>query len=299
MSSPPRDSIINNRFAGKKNSVMGITVTNTKPIEIDDKKRKLIARPCRDPEIVKVKSPGFKLHFIPEKNTLNVEDFIKKNVNFDLKCPLCHDLQQNPMACSKCLQEFCKTCIEEQIKKHSKCPKCFNIIFAELLQPASETLAEKYESTFLKCPFKGCLEEFNLHDFKCHAEICAFKEVKDEKDFSRLINNDKHDMMEENRLIEYFKRLYGLDEMESNLKSNEDTLSESKLAGSKINKSKSAEKKLKLGVSTTQSRASMISKKKKGTQIINTDVEFECLKELSKLYLCLYLIFMYLLIRVS
>jgi len=270
---------------GKKNSVFGERVTNLQPQSPDDgKKRKLIARPCRDPEIVKVKSPGFKLHFIPEKHSLNVDDFIKNNVNLDLKCPLCQDLQKNPMACNKCLQEFCKNCIEDEIKKHSKCPKCFNIIFAELLQPPSETLAEKYETTFLKCPFKGCLEELNLMNFKTHAELCEFKEVKDEKDFSRLINNDKYDMMEENRLIEYFKRLYGLDDFDNLKSNNESQLGESKIMNKNSKNSKSQEERKKLEKSImSNSRFSNLSKKKKSKIIPTTlDEEFACLKELSK-----------------
>jgi len=263
-----------NQYKGKRESVIANTVTNLKPSSPNNEGHKLIARPCRSPEIFKVKT-GFRLHFIPDRLDLNVDYLIKQKVDDDLKCFICADLLKEPLSCSKCHSEYCKECIKDEIKKHSKCPKCFNIIFFELLQPPSENINDKYETTFLKCPYKGCLDEINLKEFKHHAEVCPFQNVKDEKDFSKLIcDNDKHDLMEDNKLVEYFKKLYIMEDL---IVKSDSLVGESKL-NSKFSKSKTT---LPDNIQI-KPKQSFIKLNKRVTKMIKDDNEIPCLRELSK-----------------
>jgi hypothetical protein len=144
-------------------------------------------------------------------------------------------------------------------------------------------MIEKYQQTSLKCPNKGCVEETNLYDFKRHVDNCAFKNVKDEKDFSRLITNEKEDHMEENRLVEFLKKIYGLDEIlvlkqDSNL--GDSRMNNSKLMNSKISQ-KSMKKNVNQSMTGNVARMSIKSSlRRKSTNIQNPVDEFKILNEI-------------------
>lgn len=135
----------------------------------------------RQPEEIKIK--------FTKENKFEINNFILHNINEDLRCIVCKLLFDNPITCYKCNTSFCTQCITKQLELHSKCPKCYQLIFIDLMKP--DLAHEKEYNSPFKCPHKDCHEVFLLKDLNRHLENCLFVRKRSEY-LDKLIYNDNH-----------------------------------------------------------------------------------------------------------
>jgi hypothetical protein len=133
----------------------------------------------------------FKLKF-EEVKEYNFDDYLKEQVNEDIRCLICSKLYEDPLSCYKCGRHFCAPCIKSELVKSSRCPSCFCLIFFEMMQNADSNHIENYNLTNIKCPHKGCKEEVNLKDIKSHIDSCIYKESThhQQQNINKILFND-------------------------------------------------------------------------------------------------------------
>ncbi|CAG9336223.1 RNF151_2 [Blepharisma stoltei] len=105
-----------------------------------------------------------------------VERFIE-SVNAELICEICSDVLEDPMECSVCQTNFCKTCIEDWSKRRNECPKRCKLA----LQKPHRFLKQILGNLKIYCQNKndGCEAVINLENLVKHEnDECLFKRVK-------------------------------------------------------------------------------------------------------------------------
>ena len=154
-----------------------------------------------------------KIKFSPDQN-FNITSYIEKNIDQHLRCLICKQLFKGPITCYKCNTPFCSLCITNQIEQHSRCPKCYQIIFIELMKP-DFSLEKEYNSPF-KCPHKDCYEIFPLKDLNLHLANCLFDKKRSEH-CDKLIYTDYDPLMQKH----LFEFMQGLSLYQPNIKQTE------------------------------------------------------------------------------
>lgn len=152
--------------------------------------------------------PEFKLEFLPQKE-FDIEEFIKSNTKEEIKCQICGKFYTFPLSCYKCNKIFCSECIKAKLEKQHKCPKCFNIIFHELMPALDEEKIKSLQlNQSIKCPYTGCKESHSITNIKHHLENCIFREASNTKmkHVNKIIYQSDHaDPCMKTHMLNYLK----------------------------------------------------------------------------------------------
>ena len=128
------------------------------------------------------------LNFLLNKYNININDFIISDIGFynrdnvldndnlfDLICPICLNILNNPICCSlnKNSHFFCNQCINKYLKDNNKCPICKNIFEFKINEEIYNTLS----NLLFKCVFykEGCKDIISYSDYFDHIYNCKFK----------------------------------------------------------------------------------------------------------------------------
>lgn len=99
-----------------------------------------------------------------------------------VKCEICHLLPFNPENCSKCLNIFCKYCIENNMKERSS-TKCLECEEEYIRKTPQKSISRILANLMIKCRFSefGCTEEISFNHLSEHQAACEYKTVKCDK----------------------------------------------------------------------------------------------------------------------
>ena len=103
-----------------------------------------------------------------------------------IQCGLCLDLVMTPVECENCSKLFCKECIDNWLKQKNECP--FKHQFKKM-ENIDLWAQQVFAKLFLKCPYKGCLNDYAYKNWMNHVKNCPMKNsgIKD------LINNNNEE----------------------------------------------------------------------------------------------------------
>ena len=89
-----------------------------------------------------------------------------------MQCGLCFDLVMTPVECKNCTKLFCKECIDNCLKAKNECP--FKHKFKK--QENIDEWAQKvFAKLYLKCPYKGCVNDYAYKHWMNHVKNCPMK----------------------------------------------------------------------------------------------------------------------------
>jgi len=151
-----------------------------------------------------------KLVFLEPKKKRIDENFIRTNVDKKFLCSICEHLLKDPTECYKCLNLFCIECIKQKIEDFKKCPKCFNIIFRDMMRNLDMDKIENYRQARVKCPFVGCRENLRLKEIEEHLESCIFQDMTEKKKegLNKLIfQNNSDDPIMKTHMLNFLKEI--------------------------------------------------------------------------------------------
>ena len=103
-------------------------------------------------------------------NELNEKDWEYEPIG-DFKrfeCSICHNILNNPISHSLCMNVFCKQCILNT----KKCPSCNSVIQHSDLDPVPNLVTEQIANLKMKC--KKCKKEMTRAGSTTHKEQCKF-----------------------------------------------------------------------------------------------------------------------------
>ena len=112
---------------------------------------------------------------IEPSNSYNRENIIKRGELFDLSCPICLDLLNNPICCS--LKEnshsFCKECIDCYLKNNSTCPICK----CNFEYKTKEDVQKMLNKLLFRCIYfkDGCKKVISYSEYLKHIKECENK----------------------------------------------------------------------------------------------------------------------------
>jgi len=108
---------------------------------------------------------------ISEDQIINKEIF--KGFEDEITCSICLKLLRDPTSCSKCETCFCKTCIEEWMKKNNSCTlKCTPLELKDI-NISQRKILNKIN---IKC-LNGC--SVPLLDYYNHIKTCSLEKNKE------------------------------------------------------------------------------------------------------------------------
>ena len=123
-------------------------------------------------------------------NKAVVKDDIYNLFKDSITCPLCKNILIEPLMCVKCQNSFCKTCIDNYMKKNQSCPnKCDEPDFQKCLTK-NDILSK------LKFKCKKCENDIYYDEVIKHQETCT-----SEKN-STNNNNNNNNIITERKKIE-------------------------------------------------------------------------------------------------
>lgn len=145
-----------------------------------------------------------------EPKSKRMDNFIKNNVDKIFLCSICDSLYKDPLECYKCLNLYCTECIKKKLEEFKKCPKCFNMIFQEMMRTVDMEQMDSYKLARVKCPFVGCRENLRLKEIEEHMGICIFQDMTEnkKKNLNKLIfKNDSEDPLMKTHMLNYLKEV--------------------------------------------------------------------------------------------
>lgn len=136
---------------------------------------------------------GTMIQFMPVNKKESNVDFLKNNIEENLRCMVCKNLFKEPVCCYKCLAIYCFSCIKRETDEHCRCPSCFSIVFSELMIYMEADYKENYKKYNLKCPNEGCKESYNLNEITEHLSSCIFILVNNTEKIQKITySNTSH-----------------------------------------------------------------------------------------------------------
>lgn len=162
-----------------------------------------------------------KIKFFDERK-FDIEDFLKAQTDDKIKCLICNLHLVDPLSCYKCSTNYCSKCIKAELTKHNRCPKCFDMIFPELMTNLDPEMLEELKSKEISCPFNGCKDKYPIVDIRNHLELCIFRNLKSDKQkhVNKIISQDPtQDPLMRVHMLQYLKntncRVYNKDDFSS------------------------------------------------------------------------------------
>ena len=103
------------------------------------------------------------------------DNLVENNNNvFDLVCPICLNILQNPKSCSlnNNSHSFCKVCIDKHLKKSNNCPICKSIFKYKINKEIDKIL----HNLLFKCNFykEGCTKIISYSEYLNHLNKCEY-----------------------------------------------------------------------------------------------------------------------------
>ena len=112
---------------------------------------------------------------IIENDIYNPENVVNNNNLFDIICPICLNILNNPISCSSNLNShsFCKECINIYLSEHENCPLCKN----NFEYYYNKEISEKLNELLFKCIYfkEGCNKILNYLEYFKHINECKYK----------------------------------------------------------------------------------------------------------------------------
>ena len=133
-----------------------------------------------------VSNNELKIEFMAKTKKEIGDQYLKTNVDENLRCKVCKNLFTEPVCCYKCQAIYCFSCIKKEINAHSRCPSCYNIVFSDMMILMEADYKENYKKYNVKCPHEGCKESYNLNEIKDHLNTCLFKVVNNTEKIQKI-----------------------------------------------------------------------------------------------------------------
>lgn len=124
-----------------------------------------------------VSNNDLKIEFMAKTKKESLDQYLRNNIEENLRCKVCKNLFNEPVCCYKCYTIYCFSCIQKLTNAHCRCPSCFNIVFSDMMILMEADYKENYKKFSIKCPHEGCKESYNLNEIKQHLSTCLFKIV--------------------------------------------------------------------------------------------------------------------------
>ena len=117
-----------------------------------------------------------------------------KNELDEFSCGICQELYRQPMVTNCCQQTYCKTCIEEWLRRRKTCPNCRNDLLINELFTAPRLVVNLLNEMSVKCDnhVNGCQELVAFGQFSSHLKLCQFNVCKT----CGFKGNDEHNCLE-------------------------------------------------------------------------------------------------------
>jgi hypothetical protein len=160
-----------------------------------------------DNSFLKNTDSTIKIKFFDERK-FDIEEFLKAQTHEKIKCLICKLHLVDPLSCYKCSTNYCSKCIKAELTKHNRCPKCFDMIFPELMTNLDAEMIEELKSKEIPCPFNGCKDKYPIVDIRTHLELCIFRNLKSEKQkhVNKIICQDPNqDPLMRVHMLQYLK----------------------------------------------------------------------------------------------
>ena len=115
------------------------------------------------------------ISLIKPTNTYNRENVIKRGELFDLSCPICLNLLNNPISCSsnENSHSFCKECIDYYLKNNNCCPICKCNFEYKIKEKVKKMLVK----LLFRCIYykEGCKKIISYAEYLKHINECEYK----------------------------------------------------------------------------------------------------------------------------
>ena len=119
------------------------------------------------------------------------QDNVILNNNFDLICPICINIINDPKSCSskKNSHSFCKKCIDIYLLKNDKCPICKN----KFEYKDNPQLLKLLNQLSFKCVYKneGCNKILKYSEYINHINQCNYNNILYQCQVEKLNNSNK------------------------------------------------------------------------------------------------------------
>ncbi len=133
-----------------------------------------------------VSNNELKIEFAAKTKKEIGNQYLRTNVEENLRCKVCKNLLVEPVCCYKCQAIYCFSCIKKETNEHSRCPSCYNIVFSDMMIIKDTEFKENYKKYEVKCPHEGCQESYNLIEIKEHLATCLFKVVNNTEKIQKI-----------------------------------------------------------------------------------------------------------------
>jgi hypothetical protein len=178
----------------------------TKAVKREEKNDKVSPKKS-DSSFMRNTDSTLKIKFFDEKK-FDVEDFLKGQTDERIKCLICNLHLVDPLSCYKCSTNFCSKCIKAELNKHNRCPKCYDMIFPELMTNMDNEMLEGLKNKEIPCPFSGCKDKYSIVEIRTHLELCIFRNLKSDKQkhVNKIICQDANqDPLMKVHMLQYLK----------------------------------------------------------------------------------------------
>ena len=137
-------------------------------------------------------------------STLRRERIVGKTENEldEFTCGVCHDIFRQPMVTNCCQQTYCRTCIEEWLRRCNTCPNCRQGLTMADMTSAPRLVANLLNEMPVQCEYyaNGCPEvrpfcQLLSHLKSCQhkvCKICDFRGSDEHNCIERLLKKNQH-----------------------------------------------------------------------------------------------------------
>ena len=135
-----------------------------------------------------------------------IEDDTYLGIKDLIICPLCSKIFKEPMRCKECQNIYCKTCIDDWLKKNNICPgNCINPAYVQ-------SDDKKGVLSLLKFRCQNCKEEIKYNDVESHlnsgcetsrTESKLIESIYKKKKLKKLTNKEIEEIIDKGHKINH------------------------------------------------------------------------------------------------